>query len=80
MYICHKGKGIGHCAIQMHGIDGNTAATLEMDIEVDQEDNEVEDDPDEIKEFDDSDEESDPDLDGDLDMEDLDNKDGLEDY
>ena len=80
MYMHHKGRGIGHCAIQVHGNDGNMASTLEMDMEVDQEDNEAKDDPDEdgVK-FDDSDEESDSDLDGNIDVEDSDNKDGLKD-
>ena len=37
MYMCQKGGGVGHCAVQVHGNDGNTTATLEMDIEVGQE-------------------------------------------
>ena len=82
MYMCHKGGGIGHCAVQAHSIDRNMV-TLETDMEVEQEGNEVEHDL-EVQ-FNDSDEESDADLDegdsdsdDDLDMEE--NKDRLEDY
>ena len=57
---------VGHCAIQVHSIDGNTVTTLETDMEVEQEGNEVGHDLDEVEvQFNDSDKESDTDLDED---------------
>ena len=49
MYMCQKGGGVGHCAVRVHGNNGNMAATLETDMEVEQENNGPEHDLDEDK-------------------------------
>ena len=72
MYMRYKGGGVGHCAIEVHNTDRNTAET---DMEVDNE-SEYDLDENEVP-FNDSDDESDMDLEGgDLDAEEAEDEDG----
>ena len=72
MYMHYKGGGVGHCAIEVHNTDRNTAETdMEVNNESDYDLNENE------VPFNDLDDESDMDLEGgDSDVEEAEDEDG----